>query len=76
MVAAGMQGGDFSGHIVIPEDIGALKFKKKIWSPGSELEWKELKTRQCKREDFNWGEDDENDDSPEYLFYKVGKSKA
>ena len=72
MVAAGIPvGPDGQAHTGIPEDIGALKFYRKTWSPGSSTDFYEIPTRPCTRADFDWGEDTDNSEA---LFFEAEKS--
>ena len=66
-VAAGIPvGPDGQAHTGVPPNIGALKFYHKKWKPGGKTEFIEIATRNCTREDFNWGD---GSDSSKALFY-------
>ena len=57
----------------VPADIGALKFYRKSWTPGSDTLFYEIPIRKCTREDFNFGD---GSDTSKALFYPTEKSLA
>ena len=72
MVAAGIPTGfDGQAHTGVPKDIGALKFYRKNWTPGSSTDFDEIPTRPCTRADFDWGEETDNSEA---LFFPTEKS--
>ena len=71
-VAAGIPvGPDGQDHTGVPPEIGALKIYHKKWTPGGSTDFYEIKTRNCTREDFDWGDGSDNSKA---LFYPTKKA--
>ena len=47
-----------SGVDEVPPEIGAIKFYKKSWTPTEWITWKEIETRRCSLNDFDYEEED------------------
>ena len=71
MVAAALVDGS-QKNIKIPEDVGSFKFYRKTWKTEDGLNFKEIETRPCSRDDFNWGNYSFSDQKS--LFYQAGDS--
>ena len=71
-VAAGIPTGPYGqAHTGVPQNVGALKFYRKEYTPGSAIDFVEIPTRKCSRKDFNFGDGSDTSDA---LFYLTKKS--